>query len=258
MIITQSKYLSGSLVSLNVFMLICHLSCDTSPPSYLNDRNRAGRDAAVEIDPLTTQDLGLTVDQGSQRQDLSPPQDQSLRDASPTDELDSALPFDACISVCDCTEGQACVEGRCAQASQPTYCCAEAECPAGNFCEQEDGSRALCPSNGCQSACDCPTGQACVEESCLLSEELGLTYCCEDPACPSGRICELPNGETSECRGETECAVTCDCQSIPGTACRGGRCLFPSLEDPLVVCCETDCITGLTCEREDGTQEICP
>ncbi len=163
-----------------------------------------------------------------------------------------------CQTACDCWGGEACVEGICVREAEASYCCERSLCPQGSGCEYDDGSQGLCPVYTCLSACDCPSGQACVDGGCELSESLGLTYCCEDAGCPVGRACELPNGNSSTCVGEPECAVTCDCSDLAGSICQAGRCTFPANNEPLVVCCETDCISGLACERLNGERQVCP
>ena len=243
------------MISLLVVFLA---ACEDSPPGYLGDRDTSSRDSEVEVDPLSQTDMGSTAGQSALDMTSESRLDDSLPDRSIIEGIEAGVPSPSCISACDCAEGQSCFEGLCIQAAQPSYCCDRDLCPSGNFCDRRDGSRALCSSEGCLTACDCPTGQACVNERCQLSEELGLTYCCEDPSCPAGRECQIPTGELSVCQGEAECAVTCDCSDLPGTVCRGQRCVFPPADEPLVVCCETDCISGLTCERADGSQEQCP
>lgn len=50
-----------------------------------------------------------------------------------------------CTSACDCKAGLACVMGACA--SSPLgqlYCCADSNCPMGQFCQSSDGSYGQC------------------------------------------------------------------------------------------------------------------
>ena len=239
-------------------LLVCLISCEKQPPDYLGDLDGRRRDATVIVDPLNIPDQSsamdlMPLDMGMRTDRGLPIQDQAI-----SEQLDQTSLPPSCASVCDCAEGQGCIEGYCVEVAQPSYCCSQGECPSGNFCERQDGSLALCASIDCLSACDCPRGQACVDGICELSEEQGLTYCCEDPACPFGRECELPTGDLSTCRGEAECTVICDCQDLPGTTCLGGRCVPPPPDEPIIVCCETDCINGLTCEWPNGSREICP
>lgn len=161
-----------------------------------------------------------------------------------------------CLSACDCWGGESCVNGSCQLTDQPSYCCSRDLCPGGAQCDHENGEAGLCPERACQGACDCPTGFACEAEVCVLSSEQGLTYCCEDAACPSGRSCELISGEMSTCVGEPECIRTCDCPT--GTYCEAGRCRIPVGDQELLLCCNEQCITGVACERLDGSRSVCP
>ena len=164
----------------------------------------------------------------------------------------------ACQNACDCWGGEACVDGQCVRGDEAAYCCERRLCPVGSMCENNDSSLGICPSMTCSTACDCPSGQACIDGACELSAEQGLSYCCEDAACPAGRSCELSNGGTSTCVGEPECLSTCDCGLAQ--SCQAGRCV-PQLEQDLLLCCETECsdlTEGVGCERLNGTLAFCP
>jgi uncharacterized protein len=164
-----------------------------------------------------------------------------------------------CQTACDCWGGQACVNGRCVRENEAAYCCERALCPQSAICEYDDGSSGRCPVSQCMHACDCSTGFACVNGECHLSEEQGLTYCCEDIECPAGRACELLNGGVSTCVGEPQCSVSCDCATAQ--ICEAGRCVFPPADEPLLVCCESECgalMSGVACERLNGERTECP
>ncbi|MAD61369.1 MAG: hypothetical protein CMH49_07655 [Myxococcales bacterium] len=165
----------------------------------------------------------------------------------------------SCQNACDCWGGEACVDGQCLRTDEAAYCCERRLCPAGSICENNDSSMGMCPSMMCSTACDCPTGQACIDGDCQLSSDQGLTYCCEDAACPTGRACELPNGGSSECIGEPECLSACDCPTAQ--FCEAGRCVFPREDQDLLLCCESECTpltNGVNCERLNGTRALCP
>jgi hypothetical protein len=164
-----------------------------------------------------------------------------------------------CQTACDCWGGETCVNGICSRESEAAYCCERALCPQGSSCEYDDGSAGLCPVRRCTSACDCATGFACTDGECQLSATEGLTYCCEDAACPAGRSCQLTNGGMSTCVGEPQCSVSCDCPTAQ--ICEAGRCIFPPNNEPLLLCCEEDCTeltSALSCERLNGLRSLCP
>ena len=54
-----------------------------------------------------------------------------------------------CTSACDCPTGQPCSSGKCLPESLvAVYCCASGQCPAGEQCDDPDGTRHFCPGTG--------------------------------------------------------------------------------------------------------------
>jgi hypothetical protein len=49
----------------------------------------------------------------------------------------------------------------------------------------------------CSTACECPTGQHCVDGNCMsLPDPL---YCCTAGPCPMGALCQFPAGNITMC-----------------------------------------------------------
>ncbi len=118
-----------------------------------------------------------------------------------------------CSSTCDCATGLACFQNQCTNGmlmGVTLYCCDNtASCPDGQFCQSEDGSFGMCGSstggttggNGCTTACDCPSGEACFQGGCITPPQ-GKLYCCDDAnACPSGGVCQSSSGGLMMCGG---------------------------------------------------------
>lgn len=165
---------------------------------------------------------------------------------------------EGCQSACDCWRGQACIDGRCQdRPNDPAFCCERTLCPQGASCEHDDRSEGVCPVKMCVGACDCPTGQACIEGQCELSITEGLVYCCASGNCPLDRPCDTLEGMRALCQGPPECQTACDCPT--GFMCLNGRCEIPPLGTPLTLCCEKDeCRSGLLCQWSTGVENDCP
>jgi len=164
----------------------------------------------------------------------------------------------ACETACDCPTGQLCGQGQCHVGIVPVYCCDSGPCPAGEQCEGRDGTRTVCvqptstvtetptptqsptptptqpptptptqpptitptqlptstpsstpsftpsvptptptPASGCVTACDCPTGQLCLQGKCLVG--LVPRYCCDSGPCPHGEQCQQLDGTLTSC-----------------------------------------------------------
>jgi len=94
------------------------------------------------------------------------------------------------------------------------YCCDDpVTCPSGSLCQSSSGMYDQCMggmggtggsggmAGSCTTACDCPTGQACMQNKCVQSN-LGNLYCCDDPGqCPSGGFCQSSSGQYGQCGG---------------------------------------------------------
>ena len=49
----------------------------------------------------------------------------------------------------------------------------------------------------CMTACDCPAGHSCVMGTC--GQAGNEVYCCPSATCPSGAVCQNPNGTFANC-----------------------------------------------------------
>ncbi len=124
-----------------------------------------------------------------------------------------------CMSACDCNVGEACQMGHCRMATGGihVYCCT-GDCPANNACQSPSGMFGLCPGTGtdagrpfidagtsldggqCTSACDCVTGEACLQGGCVAAPV--EVYCCNDMAnCPGMDRCQRRDGMFGRCGG---------------------------------------------------------
>ena len=172
---------------------------------------------------------------------------------------------DACKTTCDCMAGFACFMNQCQMGIMGInlYCCdAGATCPNGQYCQGSDGMFGQCPGAGgttgtigggtggttgttgsCQTACDCPTGEACFQGNCFAAPQ-GKLFCCDDPTnCPSGQYCQSSmggglmmcgggmgggttgmGGTTGTMCQATKCMQNSDCTAIGCARCRNGTC----------------------------------
>ena len=54
-----------------------------------------------------------------------------------------------CTTACDCQAGLACRQGTCGMSPiGPVYCCDEGQCPAGQFCQDQQGGFGQCGQSG--------------------------------------------------------------------------------------------------------------
>ncbi|MDB4965986.1 MAG: hypothetical protein JWN44_1675 [Myxococcales bacterium] len=54
-----------------------------------------------------------------------------------------------CMTACDCQAGLACRQGTCGMSQVgPVYCCDEGQCPAGQFCQDQQGGFGQCGQSG--------------------------------------------------------------------------------------------------------------
>ncbi len=168
-------------------------------------------------------------------------------EACQTAEGTRALCLDsACSTACDCDPGLSCINNACVLGDAPLFCCEEGTCPSGQSCEDRRGVLGMCPSETCYSACDCPTGQRCVNGSCLLQGD--PIFCCDQGSCPAGAACQNTEGELALCQGEIPCQSACDC--MPGMSCVDGSC---ALGNQPIFCCEDSfCPSGERCESQMG------
>lgn len=161
----------------------------------------------------------------------------------------------ACHSACDCPDGMGCAGGVCREDAHPIHCCDDELCPAGERCQNGDGTIALCGRpNDCRTACDCRGGLACIDGECTAAIE--PVYCCESDVCPAGEQCQSGRtGELGRCpeRPIRECRTACDCP--PGLGCFEGRCIAGFAP---VFCCDGDvCPAGQQCQHRDGSMARC-
>ena len=155
----------------------------------------------------------------------------------------------SCATACDCPLGQGCEGGLCVITDAPTFCCERSPCPEGAPCESPRGDARCEP--GCQTACDCWGGQACVAGRCEQTPE--PAFCCERALCPYGVACEHDDGSAGVCPVD-ECVSACDCPR--GQACVGGVCELSG--SGLVLCCDdAACPFGQACDTSTGARSTC-
>ncbi len=106
----------------------------------------------------------------------------------------------ACHSACDCPDGMGCRGGYCSADAEPTFCCDDQRCPAGEKCQERDGSIDICQRE-CRTACDCEPGLGCFDGQCIAG--IVPVYCCEGDVCPADQQCQHENGRMDRC--EPEC-----------------------------------------------------
>lgn len=161
-----------------------------------------------------------------------------------------------CTSLCDCPTGQDCVGGKCAQSSNPAYCCDNPQqCPSGSVCKDKTGKSGTCPTQPrpCKSVCDCVQGESCTNGSCQPSPATP-TYCCDNTGCPAGKGCVSKANLSGIC--PKSCKAHCDCDQ--GEACVNGLCQTGPLIGKTYCCNKTGCPIGEYCYEPDGQFNQCP
>jgi len=77
-------------------------------------------------------------------------------------------------------------------------------------------------SGGCATACDCPSGQACIAGACSASVQV---FCCGTAGCTGANTCQGSDGRISQCSAPPDAGVLPDAGSSGGcvnTACTPG------------------------------------
>lgn len=114
-----------------------------------------------------------------------------------------------CRTACDCAPGLGCFDGQCIAGIAPIYCCEGDVCPAGQQCQNRDGSRGrcapecvdtawLCRSDGsganncgddreCSCTASCPTCEDCGPNVCIPPGSPTPYRCNDDGTCASPR-----------------------------------------------------------------------
>jgi hypothetical protein len=151
------------------------------------------------------------------------------------------IPQGQCCHSGDCPPGKVCRKGRCRCRAGTKRCgdrCIATDaccggCPPGQSCR---GGRceAGCPAlPACTDGCACPSGQTCLGGSCCPTEDVCGSVC----GCPTGQIC-LSNGS---------CAITCNAQTQPCSACAQGASLCSPEVSGALVCWALDVPDGGNC-----------
>lgn len=161
-----------------------------------------------------------------------------------------------CKTACDCTQGFACVNGKCIAGTKPVYCCDKLLCPVGQACETASGQAGTCgtTTTTCKVACDCPKqGQTCLAGKCV--QLVTQLYCCDKAGCPANAVCQAASGAYSICGGfGTSCTVHCDCNA--GLSCTNGKCMAST--KPVYCCSKKLCPKGQTCYDTQNNPGVCP
>ncbi len=162
-----------------------------------------------------------------------------------------------CQHTCDCSQGLLCIQGSCVNTGgNPVYCCDSPNCPAGRSCVWRVGGFGNCKPNNiqCKSACDCQTGETCYNGACIKSGS--PTYCCSrKDNCPSGQLCQDPQGTLRICGSGKACTTNCDCPTQE--QCFNGNCIGST--QSVVPCCSSQtCPQGQLCIQSSGSFSTCP
>jgi hypothetical protein len=162
----------------------------------------------------------------------------------------------ACVSACDCPQGQACTaNGACIATAQPTYCCENPGCPQGEACATAAGGADVCagdvPPGPCSSHCDCPQGKDCANGACV--DGIVPTYCCDNAGCPANQVCRDAGGGFGQCPRQA-CTKSCDCDQ--GQTCNNGECRRGFTQ---TYCCDkVGCPGGESCVDSQSQVGVCP
>jgi hypothetical protein len=174
-----------------------------------------------------------------------------------------------CRTACDCEPGLGCFGHKCIAGFAPVFCCDSDECPAGEQCQHRDGDFDRCarPDPECRSACDCRSGQACHQGSCVFTDV--PVYCCEGDDCRAGFPCDHRDGTRDQCKPACadqawECAAVGDnaaCGDNRICSCTAAcpfceNCGPPVCVPPNLGITPYDCNDDGSCDRE-GDRCIC-
>ncbi|MCK6512270.1 hypothetical protein L6R29_20260 [Myxococcota bacterium] len=162
-------------------------------------------------------------------------------------------PPQSCATLCDCPQGQYCVEGKCFKSSFPGYCCENPGCPGGATCYTSASAAGKCPLL-CVSPCDCPEGYDCSNGKCFRGP--APMYCCDNAqGCPPTATCKDKTGSVAICpQRPRPCRSACDC--VQGEACTGGQCKTSA--QPAFCCDKEGCPQGQGCENKTMQSGFCP
>ena len=104
----------------------------------------------------------------------------------------------ACHGACDCPDGMGCAHGACSADAHPIHCCDGEVCPAGERCQNRDGTIDVCGRpDECRTACDCSPGLGCFEGQCIAG--FAPVFCCEGDVCPARNQCQHRDGRMDRC-----------------------------------------------------------
>lgn len=175
------------------------------------------------------------------------------KDVGTCNNSGACVPPASCTTLCDCPQGQYCVEGKCFQSSFPGFCCENPGCPGGETCYTSFNTADQCPIL-CKSPCDCPEGYDCANGKCFRGPS--PMYCCDQAqSCPPGATCKAKDNKAGTCAQQPRpCRSSCDC--VQGEACLNGQC-SPSAQ-PTFCCDKEGCPQGQGCENKNLQSGICP
>lgn len=154
-----------------------------------------------------------------------------------------AVATEACEDVWDCALGLSCVGGVCITPKSETASCAsDAECGAGLWCNDMDGTGACeaipdqegeaCALHG--GVDPCLSGLFCVAGMCVRGRAVGATCDAAEPCAPNARcvdgFCVPINARDAECTTRNDCPGFFDCVSgrcvprpVEGEACNANQ-----------------------------------
>lgn len=189
-------------------------------------------------------ELGVTfvtiwVDDGAERDtrdltiEIVEPADQMCGDTrcNGTDTCFEGACFPSCQKSDECSDGDACYDGRCAESACDGLSCEEGETCFAGACFVD-----------CETDADCRPGERCWGSRCAESA-------CEDVVCAAGTTC-VGSSCRAACEGDADCATgTCFDGGCAETACDGVIC--PAGQLCVGGSCEPDC-GGVACDCDAG------
>ena len=162
-----------------------------------------------------------------------------------------------CNHLCDCSQGQACVQGKCASPAPgltPLYCCTQPGCVPGAKCSHPDNRQ-----DTCKGKPQCITSADCGQPSCKNNGND-----CEEqiPDCIGGKCTNLPkpvkdalcDANQGVCTPRApSCKVHCDCAQ--GQFCNKGKCQASTT--PVYCCSKLGCPAKASCYEKEGGIGTC-
>lgn len=115
----------------------------------------------------------------------------------------------SCKVDCDCSQGQACLQGSCRTGVRPTFCCTKSGCPKGKVCSLPSGASGLCGGfSSCSQGGDCgkayctQAGQDCILKTPICTQG----SCTETTTKHPQKVCDRATGRCIVgCSSDQDC-----------------------------------------------------